>query len=199
MNGETSTTIIGNLTNDPELRTVRGAAVANFTIASTPRIFDTQAGEWKDGETLFLRASVWRGMAENAATSLAKGSRVVVTGRLKPRTYETKAGEKRSVIELEVDEIGLSLRHTAIPHGASKTSPKTGEKTGEQPGTDRTAEEAGASGPDTGTQAPVPAASHPADHFTLSPRLYANEDVWFGKYANPSGTITTGTPEEPAF
>src|SRR5690348_8666251 len=98
MNGETSTTIIGNLTADPQLRTIGGAVVANFTIASTPRMFDAQAGEWKDGETLFLRASAWRGLAENAATQLSKGSRVVVTGRLKPRSYETKAGEKRTTI-----------------------------------------------------------------------------------------------------
>ena len=112
MAGETIITVIGNLTNDPELRfTPSGSAVANFTIASTPRTFDRQSNEWKDGETLFLRASVWREMAENVAESLTKGMRVVASGRLKSRTYDTKEGEKRTVIELEVDEIGPSLRY----------------------------------------------------------------------------------------
>ncbi|MDR6989108.1 single-strand DNA-binding protein [Paenarthrobacter nitroguajacolicus] len=112
MAGETTITVIGNLTNDPELRfTPSGSAVANFTIASTPRTFDRQANEWKDGETLFLRASVWREAAENVAESLTKGTRVIVSGRLKSRSYETKEGEKRTVIELEVDEIGPSLRY----------------------------------------------------------------------------------------
>jgi len=111
MAGETTITVIGNLTNDPELRfTPSGSAVANFTIASTPRTFDRQSNEWKDGETLFLRAAVWREAAENVAESLTKGMRVIVSGRLKPRSYE-KDGEKRSVIELEVDEIGPSLKY----------------------------------------------------------------------------------------
>ena len=112
MAGETTITVIGNLTNDPELRfTPSGSAVANFTIASTPRTFDRQSNEWKDGETLFLRASVWKEAAENVAESLTKGMRVIVEGRLKSRSYETKEGEKRTVIELEVDEIGPSLRY----------------------------------------------------------------------------------------
>ncbi|WP_285320696.1 single-stranded DNA-binding protein [Pseudarthrobacter sp. lyk4-40-TYG-27] len=112
MAGETTITVIGNLTSDPELRfTPSGSAVANFTIASTPRTFDRQSNEWKDGETLFLRASVWREAAENVAESLTKGMRVIVTGRLKSRSYETKEGEKRTVIELEVDEVGPSLRY----------------------------------------------------------------------------------------
>lgn len=115
MAGETTITVIGNLTNDPpELRFTppSGSAVANFTIASTPpRTFDRQSNEWKDGETLFLRASVWREAAENVAESLTKGMRVIVSGRLKSRSYETKEGEKRTVIELEVDEIGPSLRY----------------------------------------------------------------------------------------
>lgn len=112
MAGETTITVIGNLTNDPELRfTPSGSAVANFTIASTPRTFDRQANEWKDGETLFLRAAVWREAAENVAESLTKGMRVIVEGRLKSRSYETKEGEKRTVIELEVDEIGPSLKY----------------------------------------------------------------------------------------
>ncbi len=112
MAGETVITIIGNLTNDPELRfTPSGAAVANFTVASTPRTFDRQSNEWKDGETLFMRCSVWRDAAENVAESLTRGTRVLVTGRLKSRSYETKEGEKRTVIELEVDEVGPSLRY----------------------------------------------------------------------------------------
>jgi single-strand DNA-binding protein len=112
MAGETVITIIGNLTNDPELRfTPSGAAVANFTVASTPRTFDRQSNDWKDGETLFMRCSVWRDAAENVAESLQRGSRVLVTGRLRSRTYDTKEGEKRTVIEMEVDEVGPSLRY----------------------------------------------------------------------------------------
>jgi single-strand DNA-binding protein len=112
MAGETVITVVGNLTSDPELRyTQNGLAVANFTIASTPRNFDRASNEWKDGEALFLRASVWREFAEHVAGSLTKGSRVIATGRLKQRSYETKEGEKRTTIELEVDEIGPSLRY----------------------------------------------------------------------------------------
>ena len=111
MAGETVITVVGNLTNDPELRfTPSGAAVANFTVASTPRTFDKNSNEWKDGEALFLRCSVWRQAAENVAESLQKGTAVIVQGRLKQRSYETKEGEKRTVIELEVDEIGASLK-----------------------------------------------------------------------------------------
>ncbi|MFL6138980.1 MAG: single-stranded DNA-binding protein [Frankiaceae bacterium] len=112
MANETTLTIIGNITNDPELRfTPSGAAVANFTIASTPRTLDRQSGEWKDGETLFMRCSLWREAAENVAESLQRGTRVIATGRLKSRSYETKEGEKRTVTELDVDEIGPSLRY----------------------------------------------------------------------------------------
>src|ERR1700710_2488387 len=112
MAGETVITVIGNLTSDPELRfTPSGAAVANFTVASTPRTFDRQSQEWKDGEALFLRCNVWRQVAENVAESLTRGSRVIVSGRLKQRSFDTKEGEKRTVIELEVDEIGPSLRY----------------------------------------------------------------------------------------
>jgi single-strand DNA-binding protein len=111
MAGETVITVVGNLTADPELRfTPSGAAVANFTVASTPRTYDRNAGEWKDGEALFLRCSIWRQSAENAAESLTRGMRVVVQGRLRQRSFETKEGEKRTVVELEVDEIGPSLR-----------------------------------------------------------------------------------------
>jgi single-strand DNA-binding protein len=196
MSGETTITVVGNLTNDPELRftpgsrefgKTEGTSVVNFTIASTPRVFDSASQKWRDGDTLFLRATAWREMAEHAAASLAKGSRVVATGVLKPRTYETKAGEKRTVLELEVEEIGLSLKYTAIP-----SEPKKIESTKSEAPSDVDTEavaEAGAGHMDRRKR-----------EFTISPRLYANEDVWFGKYANPSGTITTGAAEdEPAF
>ncbi|MBD7918764.1 MULTISPECIES: single-stranded DNA-binding protein [Cellulomonas] len=112
MAGETTITVIGNLTGDPELRfTPSGAAVANFTVASTPRTFDRQSNEWKDGETLFLRCSIWREAAESVAESLTKGTRVIVQGRLSQRSYETREGEKRTVYELQVDEVGPSLRY----------------------------------------------------------------------------------------
>ena len=111
MSGDTIITVVGNLTADAELRfTPSGAAVANFTVASTPRQFDKASGEWKDGEALFLRCSIWRQAAENVAESLTKGTRVIVSGRLRQRSYE-KDGEKRTTIELDVEEIGPSLRY----------------------------------------------------------------------------------------
>ena len=112
MAGETPITVIGNLTADPELRfTPSGAAVANFTVASTPRTFDRESGAWRDGEAMFLRCSVWRQYAENVAESLRRGTRVVVQGRLRQRSYDTKEGEKRTVTELDVDEMGPALRY----------------------------------------------------------------------------------------
>ena len=112
MAGETTITIVGNLTDDPELRfTPSGAAVAKFRIASTPRTLDRQSGEWKDGEPLFLACNIWRDAAEHVAESLQRGARVIVQGRLRQRSYETREGEKRTVYELEVDEIGPSLRY----------------------------------------------------------------------------------------
>lgn len=114
MAGDTTITVIGNLTGDPELRfTPSGAAVANLTIASTPRSFDRQANEWKDGETLFMRSSIWREAAENVAESLTKGTRVIAQGRLVQRSYEDREGQKRTVVELEIDEIGPSLRYAS--------------------------------------------------------------------------------------
>jgi single-strand DNA-binding protein len=111
MAGETLITVVGNLTDDPELRfTPSGAAVANFTVASTPRNFNRQTNEWEDGEAMFLRCSIWRQAAENVAESLQRGMRVVVNGRLKARSYETREGEKRTVFEIEVEEIGPSLK-----------------------------------------------------------------------------------------
>ena len=112
MAGETPITLIGNLTADPELRfTPNGAAVANFTVASTPRTFDRQTNEWRDGVSMFINCSVWRQYAENVAESLSKGTRVIVSGRLKARSYETREGEKRTVFEVDVDEVGPALRY----------------------------------------------------------------------------------------
>ncbi|HWH26514.1 MAG TPA: single-stranded DNA-binding protein [Pseudolysinimonas sp.] len=153
MAGETIITVVGNLTADPELRyTQGGLAVANFTIASTPRTFDRQANDWKDGEALFLRASCWREFAEHVAGSLTKGARVVATGRLKQRSYETKEGEKRTSIELEIDEIGPSLRYataqvTRASGGAGGGRPQAGAVSGGQPSAD---EPWAASAPATG-------------------------------------------------
>jgi single-strand DNA-binding protein len=110
--GETIITVVGNLTADPELRfTPSGAAVASFTVASTPRTMDRTTNEWKDGDALFLRCSIWRQAAENVAESLTRGMRVVVQGRLQQRSYETREGEKRTVVEMQVDEVGPSLRY----------------------------------------------------------------------------------------
>src|SRR3982750_4515491 len=124
MAGETTITVIGNLTDDPELRfTPPGAAVAKFRIASTPRTLDRNSGEWKDGDPLFLQCNVWRQVAENVAESLQRGSRVIVSGRLRQRSYETREGEKRTVMELEVDEIGASLRYATVKvNKASRSS-----------------------------------------------------------------------------
>ena len=122
--GDTNITLIGNLTDDPELRfTPSGAAVAKFRVASTPRFLDRQTGEWKDGEALFLTCNVWRQAAEHVAESLQRGTRVIVSGRLRQRTYETREGEKRTVFELEVDDIGPSLRYaTAKVQKMSRSS-----------------------------------------------------------------------------
>ena len=112
MAGETIITVVGNLTADPELRfTPSGAAVANFTVASTPRVYDKQSNEWRDGEALFLRCSAWRQLAENVAESLQRGARVMVQGRLKQRQFETREGEKRTVVELDAEEVAPSLKY----------------------------------------------------------------------------------------
>ena len=125
MAGETVITVIGNLTADPELRwTQSGAAVADFTVASTPRAYDRNAGEWRDGDTLFMRCSVWRETAENVAESLRKGMRVIVQGRLTQRSYDTQQGERRTVVELQVDEVGPSLRRARAQ--VTRTAPSGG-------------------------------------------------------------------------
>jgi single-strand DNA-binding protein len=125
MAGETTVTVVGNLTSDPELRfTPAGSAVVNFTVASTPRLFDRESGAWRDGDALFLRCSLWREYAENVAESLVRGTRVVVHGRLRQRSYDTKEGEKRTVVELEVEEIGPALRYATAK--VTKVSRATG-------------------------------------------------------------------------
>ncbi|KQT75246.1 MULTISPECIES: single-stranded DNA-binding protein [unclassified Microbacterium] len=143
MAGETVITVVGNLTADPELRyTQNGLPVANFTIASTPRTFDRQANEWKDGEALFLRASVWREFAEHVAGSLTKGSRVIATGRLKQRSYQDREGNNRTSIELEVDEIGPSLRYaTAQVTRAASSGGGGGGGGGQRPQVQQSADE----------------------------------------------------------
>ncbi|MGW5106120.1 single-stranded DNA-binding protein [Nocardia sp. NPDC004123] len=124
---DTTLTVIGNLTGDPELRfTPAGEAVTNFTVASTPRYFDRNSGEWRDGEALFMRCGIWRQAAENVAETLTRGARVIVSGRLKQRSYETREGEKRTVVELDVDEVGPSLRYAT----AKVTRNRTGNGTG---------------------------------------------------------------------
>jgi single-strand DNA-binding protein len=127
MAGETVITVVGNLTDDPELRfTPSGAAVANFRVASTPRTFDRQTNEWKDGDPLFLSCSVWRQAAENVAESLQRGMRVVAQGRLKQRSFETREGEKRTVVEMDVDEIGPSLRYATAKVNRTQRGSSTG-------------------------------------------------------------------------
>ncbi|MEJ5914638.1 single-stranded DNA-binding protein [Pseudokineococcus sp. 1T1Z-3] len=135
MAGETVITLVGNLTADPELRfTPSGAAVANFTVASTPRQFDRQSNEWRDGETLFMRCSIWREAAENVSESLHKGNRVIVTGRLVSRSYQTKEGENRTVNELQVDEVGPSLRYATAKANRTQRGGGGGFGGGQQQG-----------------------------------------------------------------
>jgi single-strand DNA-binding protein len=168
MAGETIITVIGNLTNDPELRfTPSGAAVAGFTVASTPRTFDRQTNEWKDGETLFLRCSVWRDAAENVAESLQRGARVIVQGRLVSRTFDTKEGEKRTVTEMQVDEVGPSLRYATAKvnrtqrggGGGGGFGGGGGGFGGSSGGGGGAANDPWATGPSGGSQAATPASS----------------------------------------
>ena len=134
MAGETTLTIIGNLTTDPELRfTPNGAPVTNFTVASTPRQFDRQANEWRDGETLFMRCSLWREAAENATESLAKGMRVIVEGRLVARSWDDKdTGQKRTVMEMQVDEVGPSLRYATAQVSRTQRGDNSGQQRPQQ-------------------------------------------------------------------
>ena len=198
MSGETTITVIGNLTSDPELKfTPSGSAVANFTIASTPRTFDSQSREWKDGETLFLRSTVWREAAENVACSLAKGGRVVASGRLKSRTYETKAGEKRTAIEFEIDEIGLSLRYTSATPTGQQKHPSGQEAPPEEeaaaPGETPLQDEAPRMGWRNRVKALQETAAEAGDNG------YTDDDPWFGKNATAAGYAQPGRTAEPTF
>ena len=157
MAGDTVITIIGNLTGDPELRfTPSGAAVANFTVASTPRQFDRTSNDWKDGETLFMRCSVWRDAAENVAESLQRGTRVLVSGRLKSRSYETKEGEKRTVVEMDVDEVGPSLKYATAKVNRTQRGTGSGGFSGGGQGGGSTSGSAGQSGGSQGAPADDP-------------------------------------------
>ncbi|CAN5521771.1 MAG: single-stranded DNA-binding protein [Nocardioidaceae bacterium] len=158
MAGDTVITVVGNLVDDPELRfTPSGAAVANFRMASTPRTFDRQTSEWKDGDTLWLGCSVWRQAAENVAESLQKGMRVIVHGRLKSRQYETREGEKRTVFEIDVDEVGPSLRSATAKVNKTTRSGGSGGYSGSSGAASRPASEDPWS-----TQAPAGVAAAPA-------------------------------------
>ena len=190
MAGDTVITIIGNITGDPELRfTPSGAAVANFPVASTPRQFDRTSNEWKDGETLFMRCSVWRDAAENVAESLQRGTRVLVSGRLKSRSYETKEGEKRTVIELDVDEVGPSLKYaTAKVNRTQRGSGGGGFNAGGQGGGSTGGSTSGASG--QGTPA--------VDPWATAPPAAANSSG--GQQAGPQGGWGNGPSyDEPPF
>ena len=164
MAGETVITVVGNLVDDPELRfTPSGAAVANFRIASTPRTFDRQTNEWKDGEALFLSCAVWRQYAENVAESLTKGMRVIVSGRLKSRQYETREGEKRTAFEIDVEEVGPALRYATAKvtragrsgGGGGYGSGGSGGSAGGAPANDPWASQAPAGGAPSGGGAPA--------------------------------------------
>jgi single-strand DNA-binding protein len=177
MAGETVITVVGNLTDDPELRfTPSGAAVANFRVASTPRTFNRQTNAWEDGDPLFLSCSVWRQAAENVAESLQRGARVVVTGRLKQRSYETREGEKRTVFELDVDEVGPSLRYATAK--VTKTQRSGGFGNAQQPATGGADPWATSPAPSQGGQGSQPAA-----------------DPWSGGQAAATPTV----PDEPPF
>ena len=182
MAGETTITIVGNLTGDPELRfTPSGAAVANFTVASTPRTFDRSSNEWKDGEALFLRCNIWREAAENVAESLTKGTRVIVQGRLKQRSFDDREGQRRTVFELEVDEIGPSLRYaTAKPQRTQRGGGGGGFGGGQQGGYSQQGGQGGGY-------------SQPSQS---SPRQNQPEDPWGSA---PAAGNFGGGSEEPPF
>jgi single-strand DNA-binding protein len=176
MAGETVITVVGNLTDDPELRfTPSGAAVANFRVASTPRTFNRQTNSWEDGDPLFLSCSVWRQAAENVAESLHRGARVVVTGRLKQRSYETREGEKRTVFELDVDEVGPSLRYATAKVTKTQRSGAGFGNSQQQP--------SGGADPWASPPAPSQGGQQPAS------------DPW----STGQPTSASPTPEEPPF
>lgn len=176
--GDTPITLVGNLVADPELRyTPSGAAVANFRVASTPRRFDSQTNQWVDGDALFLACNIWRQAAENVANSLTKGDRVIVQGRLRQRSYETREGDKRTVYEIEVDEVGPSLRYATAQTTRTPRSSNAG-----------TGGNGGFSGRNTGD----PANAAPV---TDQRRTTPNDDPWMSE--PPTGGFAGG--DEPPF
>jgi len=188
MAGETPITVVGNLTADPELRfTPSGAAVANFTVASTPRTFDRQSNEWRDGEALFLNCSVWRQAAENAAESLTRGMRVIVTGRLKARSYETREGEKRTVFEIDVDEVGPSMKYATAKVTKTSRSGGQGFGSGGGGGDDPWATNQGAGQPGQSGQA-----GNQAGAWSQGGGQSAQSDPW-------ASSGSGGSSEEPPF
>ncbi|MCH0538793.1 single-stranded DNA-binding protein [Streptomyces sp. MUM 203J] len=195
MAGETVITVVGNLVDDPELRfTASGAAVAKFRVASTPRTFDRQTNEWKDGESLFLTCSVWRQAAENVAESLQRGMRVVVQGRLKQRSYEDREGVKRTVFELDVDEVGPSLRNAT-----AKVTKTTGRGQGGYGGGSGGPQDSGPWGGAPGAGGPQGGGGAPADPWgssaPSSPQQGGNTG-WGGNSGSGSGG---GYSDEPPF
>ena len=186
MAGETPITLIGNLTADPELRfTPSGAAVANFTVASTPRTFDRQTNEWRDGDAMFLNCAVWRQAAENVAESLQKGMRVIVSGRLKSRSYETREGEKRTVFEVDVDEIGPALRYATAK--VTRTSSGGGGGGG---GGGRSSGGGGGQGGGQGGGCSAATAGRPAAAPAVAPAP-AGPAWWAARRASPAAATTT--------
>ena len=192
MDGETPITIVGNLTADPELRfTPNGAAVANFTVASTPRTFDRQTNEFKDGETLFMRCSVWRDAAEHATESLHRGDRVIVTGRLVSRSWQTPEGENRTVMEMQVDEVGPSLRYaTAAVTKAQRSGGGDWNRQGQQGGGQQSGGQAPAQNP-WGTQGGgQQGGAQPAPQ--QGGQRAAESDPWAGGGASSTGGQSAG-------
>jgi single-strand DNA-binding protein len=196
MAGEPNITLVGNITGDPELRfTPSGAAVADFRVASTPRTYDRQSGEWRDGEAMFINCSVWRQYAENVAESLQKGMRVIVQGRLKSRTFETRAGEQRTVFEIDADEVGPALRYaTAKVTRVTSSGGGPGGGGGQRGGFNSDNSSADNSSADNFTSGNEPAAASYA----------GNTDPWaIGGQSSPgmagSDPWATNTDEDPPF
>ncbi|MGO1397757.1 MAG: single-stranded DNA-binding protein [Brevibacterium yomogidense] len=204
MAGETVITVVGNVTADPELRfTANGAAVANFTVASTPRTFDRQTSEWRDGETLFLRCSAWREMAENVAETLSRGTRVVAQGRLRSRTFDTKEGERRTVFELDVDEVGPSLRYASanVTKNERGGGFSGGGQGGQQGGFGGGGQGGGQQGGFGGGRAPQQG-SQQGGQWGANPQQGgrpAQEDPWASSNPQSGGGWGSPTNDEPPF
>lgn len=204
MAGETVITVVGNVTADPELRfTANGAAVANFTVASTPRTFDRQTSEWRDGETLFLRCSAWREMAENVAETLSRGTRIVVQGRLRSRTFDTKEGERRTVFELDVDEVGPSLRYASanVTKNERGGGFSGGGQGGQQGGFGGGGQGGGQQGGFGGGRAPQQG-SQQGGQWGANPQQGgrpAQEDPWASSNPQSGGGWGSPTNDEPPF